>query len=133
MEAQKKGELEKLSPLENKEREILITPLGFGKLFRKTILSNRYSVIKMTNKDTSSMITRGAEKMRKSLDLKNIVKFHHSYLEEEASTKCSVFEPMEIADGTLSTAAKQRTDNLREQNIWRVLNQLSSALVYLHS
>ena len=77
-------ELEKLSLLENDEWEILHTP--HGNLFNKTILGNDHSVFKIAhNKDTSSMMTEEAEKIRKSLNHMNIVKFHHSYLEEEGS------------------------------------------------
>ena len=77
-------ELEKLSLLENDEWEILHTP--HGNLFSKTLLGNDHSVFKMAcNKDTSSMMTEEAEKLRKSLNHEFIVKLHHSYLEEEGS------------------------------------------------
>ena len=124
-------QLERLSLLRNKEEEILHTPLG--KLFRKTIQGNPHSVFKMADKDTSSMMTEEAERMRKNLNHENIVKLHHSYLEKEGSIRCFVLEPLIIADGTLATVAQQRVNNLREFNMWRDLSWFSSALAYIHS
>ena len=104
--------------------------IDLGRLVKKDILGHTHSVLK--NNSYKGLLTQEAARVRKTLSHMNIVKFHHSFIEKR-SVRCFVLEPLEIATGTFADVAEQRTECLREFNIWRLLSHLSSGLAYLHS
>ena len=131
---------------DNEKEEAFEDICSFGSFSKK----DTFTVYKV---DVSTIGDRFATKewedVRRSLEHLNIVKFHYSYSERScllravASGDLSqdrsclirsfVLESLDFAGGTVATVAQQRTDNLREYNIWRRLASLSSALTYLHS
>ena len=115
------------------EDKLFAEMFPFGNFSKKDICGITFSVFRAVSTISDDQFTaKEWENMRKSLDHKHIVKFHHSYKEEGSSIRCFVLEPLEIAYGTLANVAQQRTDDLREFNIWRFLSTFSSALTHLH-
>ena len=103
-----------------------------GHFSKRDIRGVTLTVFRLVTNSEAQSATKEWERLRKSLDHPNIVKFHYSF-SEGVRDRSFVLEPLMIADVSLADVAQQRAKILREYNIWRGLFELSSGLSYLHS